>query len=42
MSICSDDDTDSAKESAGEYDSEHDSDVDMRMEDDEDAPDSID
>ena len=41
MSIASDDDTDSTK-SDGEYDSECDSDVEMRMEDDVDAPDGID
>jgi len=39
--ISSDDDTDCA-ESDGEYDSERDSDVDMRMEDDVDAPDGVD
>ena len=42
MSISSDDDTVSTKESDGEYDSEHYSDVDMRMEDDVDAPDGFD
>jgi len=41
MSISSDDDTDST-ETDGEYYSEHDSDVDMRMEDDVDAPDGVD
>jgi len=41
VSISSDDDTDSAK-SHGKYDSERDCDVDMRMEDDVDALDSID
>jgi hypothetical protein len=41
MAISSDDDTDST-EPDGEYDSEHDSNVDMRGEDDVDAPDSVD
>jgi hypothetical protein len=41
MSISSDDENDST-ESDAEFDSEHDSDVDMRMEDDLDAPDSVD
>ena len=42
MSISADDATDSIKELGGEYDSEHDCDVDMRKEDDVDAPDSVD
>jgi len=42
VSICSDDDTNSTKESDGEYDSEHDSGVDMRIEDDVEAPDGVD
>jgi len=42
VSITSDDDTDSTKELDGECDSEHAPDVDMRMEDDVDAPESVD
>jgi len=42
MSISSLDDTNSTEVSDREYDSEHDSDVNMCMEDDVDAPDSID
>jgi len=42
VSISRDDDTDSTKKLDSEYDSEHDFDVYMRMEDDVDAPDSID
>jgi len=42
VSISADDATDSIKELGGEYDSEHDCDVDMRKEDDVDAPDSVD
>jgi len=42
VSISSYDDTSSTKELDGAYDSEHESDVDMRMEDDVDAPDGID
>jgi len=38
MSISSDDDIDSTEESDSKYDSEHDYDLDMRMEDDVDAP----
>jgi len=41
MSSSSDVDT-KCNESDGEYDSEHDSDVDIRMEDDVDAPDGVD
>ena len=41
MTIASDDDTDSTKESVGKYDTALDSDVVMRMEDDVDAPDGI-
>jgi len=41
MSMSSDDDTDST-ESDGKYHSELDPDVDMRMEDDVDAPDGVD
>jgi hypothetical protein len=42
MSIFSHDDTDSTKESDGDYDTEHYSNLDMRMEDDVDALDGID
>jgi len=42
MTISSDDDTNSIEKSDGEYDSEHDSDVEMRIEDDVDAPDGVD
>jgi len=42
MSIFWDDATDSSEKLDSEYDSEHDSDVDMRMEDDVDALDSVD
>ena len=41
MSISSNDDTDSTEKSGSEYDSELDPDVDMRMEDDVDAPDGV-
>jgi len=42
VSIASDDNTDSTKESDGEYDSDHSPDVDMHMEDDVDAPYGVD
>jgi len=42
VSISSDNDTDSAQKSDGEYDSEHDPDVDMHMEDEVDALDEVD
>jgi hypothetical protein len=42
VSISSNDDTDSTEKSDGEYDSELNPDVDMRMEDDVDAPDGAD
>ena len=42
MSISSADDTNSTKESDGEYDSVHDPHIDMRMENDVDAPDVVD
>jgi len=41
VTISSDNDTDSAKESNGKYDSERNSDVDMCMEDDVDATDGV-
>jgi len=42
VSISSDDDTDTTEKSDGKHDSEHDCDVDMRMEEDVDAPCAVD